>query len=82
MAQPRLYKRVRPTGQMGRAATIIVGPKLPAIHCSIVDYSAGGACIEVCGHNALPARFELVYGATRKKCRVVWTRGVRFGITF
>jgi hypothetical protein len=67
---------------MGRAAKIILGPKLPPIDCSIVDYSAGGACIEVCGQGTLPARFELLYGSSRKKCRVVWTRGIRLGVTF
>jgi len=82
MAQQRLYKRVRPSGQMGRTATIIVGPKTPAINCSIIDYSAGGACIEVCGQPALPGRFELVYGSIRKKCRIVWNKGIRFGVTF
>lgn len=82
MAQARLYKRVRPSGQMARTATIILGPKGPTINCNIVDYSAGGACIEVCGHAALPGRFELLYGSIRKKCRVVWAKGIRFGVTF
>jgi hypothetical protein len=82
MAQPRLYKRVRPSGQMGRTATIIVGAKAPVINCTVVDYSAGGACLEVYGQGALPSRFELLYGSIRKKCRVVWSRGVRLGVTF
>ncbi len=82
MAQPRLYKRVRPSGRMASAATIILGPKVPAVRCSIIDYSAGGACIEICGQVALPGRFELLYGSIRKKCRVVWTKGIRFGVTF
>jgi hypothetical protein len=68
---------------MGAAATIIVDPRTPVINCTIVDYSAGGACIEVCGQRtALPSRFELLYGSIRKKCRVVWSRGVRLGVTF
>ena len=82
MAQPRLYKRVRPSGRMGATATIIVAPRAPVINCTIVDYSAGGACIEVYGQGALPSRFELLYGSIRKKCRVVWSRGVRLGVTF
>ena len=82
MAHPRLYKRVQPAGNMGRAAKIILGPKAPPINCNIVDYSAGGACIEICGQGALPSRFELLYGTSRKKCRVVWTKGVRVGVTF
>jgi hypothetical protein len=82
MAHPRLYKRVRPSGNMGRAAKIILSPKAPPINCSVVDYSAGGACLEICGQGNLPSRFELLYGSIRKKCRVVWTRGIRFGVTF
>jgi hypothetical protein len=67
---------------MTTAATIILGPKLPAVSCNVIDYSAGGACIEVCGRAGLPGRFEMLYGSTRKKCRVVWTRGIRLGVTF
>ena len=81
-AYPRLYKRVRPSGNVGRAAKIILGPKAPVINCNVVDYSAGGACLEICGHSALPGRFELLYGSIRKKCRVVWTKGIRLGVTF
>lgn len=67
---------------MGRAAKIIIDPKAPPISCNIVDYSAGGACIEIYGRSALPGRFELLYGTIRKKCRVVWTKGIRIGVTF
>jgi hypothetical protein len=82
MTHPRLYKRVRPSGNMSRAAKIILGPKAPPINCNVVDYSAGGACIEICGQGAMPNRFELLYGPIRKKCRVVWIKGIRFGVTF
>ncbi len=81
-ANPRLYKRVRPSGNMARAAKIILDPKAPVINCNVVDYSAGGACLEICGQGSLPSRFELLYGTIRKKCRVVWTRGIRLGVTF
>jgi hypothetical protein len=79
---PRLFVRVRPTGQMSGGAKIIVGPKAPAIDCKVVDYSPGGACLEVSGQPKLPARFELVFGSTRKRCRVVWTAGRRLGVAF
>jgi hypothetical protein len=26
---------------------------------------------------ALPDRFELLYGTVRKRCRIVWRRGIR-----
>ena len=53
----------------------------PVIDCTIVDYSAGGACLDV-GFVNLPQRFELLWGTTKKKCRVVWKAGRRFGVVF
>jgi hypothetical protein len=82
MSQERLYKRVRPTGLMSSKAKIIVAPKSPAVDCRLVDYSAGGACLELAPMVTLPARFELLYGSVRKKCRLVWRRGMRMGVTF
>jgi hypothetical protein len=73
---------MRPSGRIGNAGKIIVDPKAPVIDCIIVDYAAGGACIEVSGQIVLPSRFELLFGGTRKKCRVVWTKGRRFGLSF
>jgi hypothetical protein len=63
-------------------AKLIVGPKAPVIDCKIVDYSAGGACLEVCGQTKLPDRFELLFGGTKKRCRVVWRAGLRVGVAF
>jgi hypothetical protein len=77
---PRLFARVRPAGQSG--AKIIVGPKAPLIDCRVVDYSPGGACLEVLGKPQLPNRFELLFGGTKKRCRVVWTVGRRLGVAF
>ena len=81
MTHPRLYKRITPSGLMSRTAQIIVGPKLPALTCRVVDYSAGGACLDI-GLETVPERFELRYGGIRKKIRVVWRRGIRIGVTF
>ena len=82
MAQPRLYKRVAPSGLMAKTRRIIVGPKNPVMNCTVLDYSAGGACLEVCGQGPVPDRFEFLYGSVRKKSRVVWRRGVRVGVSF
>ena len=30
----------------------------------------------------LPERFELLYGTTKKRCRVIWKRGLRIGVVF
>jgi hypothetical protein len=81
MTQPRLYKRITPSGRMSKTGQIIVGPKLPVLTCRVVDYSAGGACLDV-GPSAVPDRFEFLYGGVKKKIRVVWRRGIRIGVAF
>jgi hypothetical protein len=55
---------------------------VPVINCTLVDYSAGGACVELPVEMTLPSRFELQYAATRKRCRVAWKRGRRIGVAF
>lgn len=79
---PRRFARVRPTGKVSSAAKVIVGPKAPLIDCTVIDYSAGGACLQLDGQVALPPRFELVHGVTRKRCRIVWRAGRRVGVAF
>jgi hypothetical protein len=79
---PRRFVRVRPTGRSSDAAKLIVGPKVPVIACKVVDYSPGGACLEICGQIKLPNRFELLFGGAKKRCRVVWTVGRRLGVAF
>jgi hypothetical protein len=80
--QPRRFPRVQPTGRGSSAARLIVGPKDPVIDCNVVDYSAGGACLEICGRTKLPNRFELLFGGIRKRCRIVWSTGRRMGVSF
>jgi hypothetical protein len=63
-------------------AQIIINPKLPVVACRLVDYSPGGACIEIFPMVPLPQRFELLHGNVRKKSRVVWRRGIRIGVAF
>jgi hypothetical protein len=79
---PRLYQRVRPPSSEASKAQIIVSPKLPAVACRLVDFSPGGACLEVFPMVSLPERFELLHGKVRKKSRVVWRRGIRIGVAF
>ncbi|MBV5270130.1 MAG: PilZ domain-containing protein [Afipia sp.] len=82
MHQERRFIRIRPSGNLSRTAKIIVDPKSPVIDCGVVDYSAGGACLQVAPGTSLPKRFELFYSGTKKKCRVVWTSGFRLGVAF
>jgi hypothetical protein len=79
---PRRFTRVRPTGRGSDVAKLIVGPKDPVIDCRVVDYSPGGACLEIGRQTKLPNRFELLFGGTRKRCRIVWNTGRRIGVTF
>ncbi len=82
MDHPRLYPRVRPQGRISSTAKILSGPKAPVVECILVDYSAGGACLQLEKFVDLPARFEILYGTTRKRCRIVWKRGMRIGVAF
>ena len=79
---PRRFARVRPTGRVSTNAKIIVGPRDPTIDCVLVDFSPGGACLDVGLKAVLPQRFELVHGNVRKRCRVVWKAGLGVGVTF
>ena len=78
----RLYQRVRPVGTEAAKAQIIPAGKPGVIACRLVDYSAGGACLEIFPMVAVPDRFELLHGGVKKKSRVVWRRGVRIGVAF
>lgn len=82
MVQKRRFERIKPTGRLSRSGKIIVDARSPAVECVIVDYSAGGACLEVLPRKPLPERFELLYASTRKRCRVVWIKGPRLGVSF
>ena len=79
---PRLYQRVRSTNPGASKAQIIVSPRLPVVPCRLVDYSPGGACLEIFPMVTLPERFELLHGNVKKKSRVVWRRGIRIGVAF
>ena len=78
----RLYQRVRPAGGEAAKAQIIVGPKAPVVTCRLVDYSPGGACLEIFPMVPVPDRFELLHGVSKKRCRVVWKNKNRVGVTF
>ena len=82
MNYPRLYQRQRPQGRISSVAKILCEPKAPVIECTLIDYSAGGACLHLQKPMELPSRFELIYGTTRKRCRMVWKRGMRVGVAF
>jgi hypothetical protein len=67
---------------MSRTGKIFVDLKNPTINCDVIDVSAGGACLNIHGTAEIPKRFLLLYGGTKKTCRIVWTKGRRIGVSF
>jgi hypothetical protein len=82
MIEKRRFIRVRPSGNVSRLAKIVVDVKSPIIDCSVIDYAAGGACLAVAPGITLPKTFELLHAGTKRRCRVVWTNGLRLGVSF
>jgi len=82
MQNNRRFHRVRPTGAASRTGTIFVDLKSPATACNVVDFSAGGACLEVHGSDDIPRKFILNHGGVKKNCRIVWQQGRRVGVSF
>lgn len=82
MMQDRRFLRIKPSGAVSKAAKIITDLKSPIIECSVVDYAAGGACLDISGAVPSGKKFELLHAGTKKKCRVVWTFGSRVGVSF
>lgn len=67
---------------VSRTAKIIVGPQKPPIDCTVIDLSAGGACLDVADPDRLPPRFLLLHGATKKHCLLKWKKFRRIGVQF
>jgi len=78
----RRFARVRPSGLVSRTATIIIDSKTPSIACTVIDLSAGGACLEVGNPEKLPKRFGLLHGKTKKSCLIMWRTRHRIGVQF
>jgi hypothetical protein len=80
--RPRRHARVKPAGIVSRQAKFITGAYAPVIVCTLVDYSLGGACLDLGGQVEIPDRFELLHVNTKKRCRIAWRRGTRVGVVF
>ncbi len=78
----RRFARLRPYGVVSGDGTIVIDSKTPSIACTVVDLSAGGACLEVDNPEQLPKRFALVHGRTKKSCLVMWRTRTRVGVYF
>jgi hypothetical protein len=80
--EKRRFHRIRPSGLVSRTGTIFPDLKSRPTACTIVDVSAGGACIDVHGSDAIPRRFILNHGGVKKTCYLVWQKGRRIGVAF
>jgi hypothetical protein len=68
---------------MSNAGKLIVDSKKPAIDCTVLDLSAGGARLQVSSSpGGLPKRFEFLHAGIRRKVNLVWTRGFLIGVCY
>lgn len=74
--------RVAPRHRVLKAGTIEFGGG--GIDCTVRNLSASGAALDVVSPVGIPDRFDLVIVAehVRKRCRVVWRKERRIGVTF
>ena len=83
---PVLSSRKRPRTPCQIPAEIVISADLPAIRCTVVDISEGGAglSLPVSSTSGLPASFELVIEGdpTRHICRVAWKQAQTLGVEF
>ena len=82
MSEHRRFHRIHPSGLIPKTGIMFADLKSSATACTIIDISAGGACIEVHGAGAIPRRFILNHGGVKKTCNLVWQKGRRIGISF
>jgi hypothetical protein len=80
--EKRRFHRIRPSGLVPKTATIFADLKSPPTPCTIIDLSAGGACLDVHGSDIIPRRFVLNHGGVKKSCYLVWQKARRIGVTF
>ena len=81
MVEKRRYGRIVPAGLAPKTGKIF-DQKQPVVDCRVIDLSAGGACLEMVDLRPIPKTFELVLGAVRKKCKLVWRDKRRVGVSF
>ncbi len=61
-------------------ATIEFGSR--AVACTVHDFSATGAALNLASRPRLPKRFALMAAGSVLPCRPVWRRGKKIGIAF
>jgi hypothetical protein len=65
-------------------ATIVFGRGSAAVDCVVLDFSTGGACLEIKIPIGIPDEFELTISHSDiiHPCLVVWRKPRRLGIAF
>jgi hypothetical protein len=65
-------------------ATIVFGRRSAAVDCVVLDFSAGGACLELKIPLGIPDEFELTIRHSNiiHPCLVVWRKPRRLGVAF
>ena len=79
--EKRRWFRSKPRGLGTATAKLVIAGRTP-IDCTVVDLSAGGACLEFSVQPNLPDRFEFLHSGVKKMAKVAWRRGYRLGISF
>jgi len=75
--------RLSPSGLVSKAAKIFADQKgSSVIECRVVDLSPGGACLELMGDVEIPKKFVFLHGGVKKRARLIWRKGYRFGASF
>ena len=73
--------RTSPSGLVSKTARIFAEDKGAAvIDCHVIDFSRGGACLELTREAVVPQRFIFLHGGVKKKGRLAWKKGFRFGV--
>ena len=81
--EQRRFARLRPSGLVSSSASVVGDQKgAPAIACRLLDISSGGACLETMSDAQVPAKLTFVHGGVKKRARMVWKKGRRFGLAF
>jgi len=82
VAENRRWIRTKPRGLVSTSGKILLDSKTAVLNCTVIDLSAGGACLELSRPQDLPKRFEFIHGGVRRKCNLAWRRGFRIGICY
>ncbi|HEY0566556.1 MAG TPA: PilZ domain-containing protein [Xanthobacteraceae bacterium] len=65
-----------------KAGKIVFNNAYSVIDCTVRNLSETGCCLQVGDPIAVPEKFDLHIGPTRRQCHVVWRKDNRVGVQF